>query len=343
MQEVLIIGTGISATALANSLAGKARITLIEKSRGFGGRMATRRREGFEFDHGAQYFTARSAFFQQFLAQPLERGTVAEWQPRLTTLEVGHPPYKREWFEPHYVATPSMNSLCKESLKALEDRVEIVLGTEVGVIEKVDNGDATCRWRVFGKQLDTPKEVLGEFDWILSTAPSAQTEALFANTEFNQLERLDDAAHLPCFSLMLGLDASTEFNFDLAMVKESPVALIVLNASKPQRSASQSLLIHSDNHWARANFEVDRMLIQQQLIDETCSLLDLDAASIMHTDLHGWRYAKTETAADEDFLLDGERQLAACGDWCLGGRIEDAFLSGHRLGKTLAELLDKLT
>ena len=114
MQDVLIIGTGMAATALASTLASKARVTLVEKSRGFGGRMATRRREGFEFDHGAQFFTARSTEFKQFLAQPVERDAIQEWQPRLTTLEAGREPYKREWFEPHFVATPSMNSLCKE-------------------------------------------------------------------------------------------------------------------------------------------------------------------------------------------------------------------------------------
>ncbi len=338
MQDVLIIGTGMAATALASKLAGKARVTLIEKSRGFGGRMATRRRESFEFDHGAQFFTARSTEFKQFLAQPVERDAIQEWQPRLTTLEAGREPYKREWFEPHFVATPSMNSLCKESLKAVENHVDIILGCEVGSIEKIDTGNASCRWRVFGKQLDSTQEVLGEFDWVLSAAPSAQTEALFTNTAFNHLDRLRDAVHLPCFSLMLGFDASPKLNFDLATVKESSVALIVANASKPGRAASHSLLVHSDNHWARKNFEGDRAEIQQQLIDETCSLLNLDAASIVHTDLHGWRYAKTEIATEEDFLLDDARQLAACGDWCLGGRIEDAFLSGHRLGTTLAKL-----
>ena len=173
---------------------------------------------------------------------------------------------------------------------------------------------------------------------MLSAAPSAQTEALFTNTAFNHLDRLRDAVHLPCFSLMLGFDAPPKLNFDLATVKESSVALIVANASKPGRAASHSLLVHSDNHWARKNFEGDRAEIQQQLIDETCSLLNLDAASIVHADLQGWRYAKTEIAAEEDFLLDDARQLAACGDWCLGGRIEDAFLSGHRLGTTLAKL-----
>jgi len=339
MQDVLIIGTGMAATALANTLADKARVTLIEKSRGFGGRMATRRREGFEFDHGAQFFTARSQAFQQFLARPVEGACIAEWQPRLTTLEAGRAPYKREWFEPHFVATPSMNSLCKESLKTLEGNITIHLGCEVGSLEKIDSGAAPRRWRVFSKQTDDRQEILGEFDWVLSTAPSAQASTLFANTNFSHLTRLHDAKHLPCFSLMLGLNAPPKLNFDLATVKESSIALIVANASKPRRGATHSLLVHSDNRWARENFDADRAEIEQQLIDASCSLLELDAASIVHSDLHGWRYAKTEVPADEDFLLDEESQLAACGDWCLGGRIEDAFLSGQRLGLSLVKLL----
>ena len=89
MQAVLIIGTGMAATALANTLAGKARVTLIEKSRGFGGRMATRRREGFEFDHGAQVFPARSQDFQQFLARPIESACIEAGHTRLPTMDAG--------------------------------------------------------------------------------------------------------------------------------------------------------------------------------------------------------------------------------------------------------------
>ncbi|MDA9130368.1 hypothetical protein N9J86_04595 [Gammaproteobacteria bacterium] len=84
--------------------------------------------------------------------------------------------------------------------KALENHVDIILGCEVGSIEKIDIGNASCRWRVFSKQLDSPQEVLGEFDWILSAAPSAQTEALFTNTAFNHLDRLRDAVHLPALA-----------------------------------------------------------------------------------------------------------------------------------------------
>ena len=56
MPSVAIIGAGMSGLAAARVLsdAGYA-VTIFEKSRGVGGRAATRRRAGFIYDHGAQY------------------------------------------------------------------------------------------------------------------------------------------------------------------------------------------------------------------------------------------------------------------------------------------------
>ena len=63
-----VVGAGMAGVACARTLlqAGH-RVTLLEKSRGFGGRMATRRTEFGGFDHGAQYFTVRDARFEQVL------------------------------------------------------------------------------------------------------------------------------------------------------------------------------------------------------------------------------------------------------------------------------------
>ena len=60
----------------------------------------------------------------------------------------------------------------------------LFLGAKLELSRKVDTGNASCRWRVFSKQSGSPQEALGEFDWVLSAAPSAQTEALFATTDF---------------------------------------------------------------------------------------------------------------------------------------------------------------
>ena len=41
---------------------------LVEKGRGVGGRMATRRMEGARIDHGAQFFTVRDSRMEELLS-----------------------------------------------------------------------------------------------------------------------------------------------------------------------------------------------------------------------------------------------------------------------------------
>ncbi|MEM7652453.1 MAG: FAD-dependent oxidoreductase, partial [Pseudomonadota bacterium] len=61
-----IIGAGISGLAAADRLRLSGHsVTLFDKSRGVGGRMATRRSDHGSFDHGAQYFTVRDGRFVQ--------------------------------------------------------------------------------------------------------------------------------------------------------------------------------------------------------------------------------------------------------------------------------------
>src|SRR5260370_14489795 len=61
MPSVAIIGAGCSGLAAAHELrdAGYS-VTLFEKSRDVGGRAATRKQQGFVYDHGAQYIKGGS-------------------------------------------------------------------------------------------------------------------------------------------------------------------------------------------------------------------------------------------------------------------------------------------
>ena len=166
MKRIAIIGAGIAGLTLAYQLQHKAEITLFEKSRGVSGRLATRRLGEFEFDHGAQFFTARSNAFKQFIAPFIKQGIIAPWQPRVLTLAPGKKPYRRDWFEPHYVAVPRMNSLAK----ALAGELDIELQTPISSLSAVSEG----QW-----QLRTPDAEWPEtFDWVISTAPVIQSIAL---------------------------------------------------------------------------------------------------------------------------------------------------------------------
>ena len=74
MADVLVIGAGMTGIACARQLqVAGLDVVLLDKGRGIGGRMATRRVElggqTIRFDHGAQYITARSADFKQLLGE----------------------------------------------------------------------------------------------------------------------------------------------------------------------------------------------------------------------------------------------------------------------------------
>ncbi len=80
MKDCLIIGAGISGLMAARTLIGKGiNVTIIDKSAGVGGRMATRRIGDGVFDHGAQFFTVRSDTLRKYVTSWEERGIVHEW------------------------------------------------------------------------------------------------------------------------------------------------------------------------------------------------------------------------------------------------------------------------
>jgi hypothetical protein len=50
---------------------------------------------------------------------------------------------------------------------------------------------------------------------------------------------------------------------------------------------------------------------------------------------HRWAYARPPAPLGE-VLWDPARRIGACGDWCRGGRVEGALLSGIALAEALA-------
>ena len=169
LPRLAIIGAGLSGLTLAGELNGFAEVTVFDKSPRVGGRIATRLGEDSQFDYGAQFLTARSVAFRNYLKPLIAAGHMAEWRPRVITLGGDDKPYRRDWFEPHYVAVPGMNTLCQLAAEGKN----LILDTAIESLEKTITG-----WRL----RDHSGASHGPFDWVVCSMPAPQSTALLPSS-----------------------------------------------------------------------------------------------------------------------------------------------------------------
>jgi renalase len=327
MTRVAVIGAGLAGLTLARRLSGSATVTVFEKSNGYGGRMATRYASPYAFDHGAQFFIAKSAEFSAELRQWQADGIIAPWRARFAELNRDQVMALRSWDDedPHYVAVPGMNQLGKH----LAEGLDIQLQTQVAGLQK--HGSA---WRLLAGDATE----LGLFDWVVSTAPAAQTAALLPNT-FAQHTKVQSTQMAGCVALMLGFKAPVDPGWQAALVHDADISWIAVNSSKPQRPEPCTLVIHSTNSFADQSLDKDAAGVAAQLKAELAAVAGIDAAAANFESMHQWRYANAPRQKMQAPLIDVEQQLAACGDWCIRGRVEAAYLSARGLADELGELL----
>jgi hypothetical protein len=313
-MRIAIIGAGLAGLTLAERLSGAHNVTVFEKARGPGGRMSTRRASPFGFDHGAQYFTARSPEFQAFLDTLSTDGRIALWPDDISLVQGAKVSSNPKW-----VAQPGMNAICKHLARDLD------LHTQTQIAALTQSGE---HWTLETDQGDR----FGPFDWVVSSAPSVQTAALMPSN-FAQYEALSKVRMQGCFALMLGFDAPQAFDWQAIKSGAEPVGWMAVDSEKPGRETACSVLIQSSNVWAEAHLEDDPQDVQAVLLAAGSELAGTDLSVATHQKLHRWRYASTPVPAEQPFLLDADLRLAACGDWCLGSKVEAAFESAVALAQ----------
>lgn len=319
MKKIAVIGAGLAGLVVARELSHRSEVMVFEKSRGVGGRIATRYAGDYEFDHGAQFFTAQSPEFKAFLQPLIERDIVANWRARFAELKRSEIVAKRQWNDdyPHYVGTPRMNAIGKSLARDLD----VQLQTTVARLERSQR-----HWMLF----DDAGTELGQFDWVVITAPAPQTAALVP--ESSSIRALGEAARMQaCCAVMLAFERQIELPFDAALVRDADISWVSVNSSKPGRTNGDCLVIHSTNAWADAHIDVRDEAVLSHLLTECSEVLGIEAATATFCGMHRWRYANIGQRSGPGCGIDAELQLAACGDWFIRGRVEAAYTSAVAL------------
>jgi len=324
--DVVVIGAGWAGLSAASALDQQGlRVCVVEKSRGPGGRSATRRQGTWLFDHGAQYFTAKTKSFQQALDAWAEQGLVGPWEasievfgPRPSLLEksVENGPITR------WVGVPGNNAV----LKSMACSLLVHYGHRVTDLRRQKD-----HWVIELVSDNGPQQLMASK--LVITAPPAQAADLLGPDH-----RLWNVLHRhpmnPTWALMVGFDDSAPIDPMAGFVNTGPVGWFCSQGSKPQRPAD-AWVIHATPQWSSDFLEKDADWVAAKLLQawQECVGPIVQKPSLVAA--HRWRFAQSPKPLDSGCLQDADDQVWVAGDWCCGNRVEGAWLSGQAVAQSV--------
>ncbi|MFN2312678.1 MAG: NAD(P)/FAD-dependent oxidoreductase [Spirochaetia bacterium] len=358
--RVAVVGAGISGLTAANELAAAGiEVTIFERGRGPGGRAGRRQVPGFEFDHGAQYFTVRSDAFARQTAAWIAAGVAAEWSPRFATAGDGVLRPKAS-HTTRYVGVPGMSGLAGSLAGSLDlrYRTQVISATRqsttditnIHSAQSARNRPAEWMLRFSSENQDSSTadtklarnhEQSDTFDALLLACTPQQGLPLLTTThgEIGRAERLvstepsfaEQARAVkfdPVWAVLLGFTSPPELPADAIFIDHPALSWAARNDSKPGRAGDTAWVLHATGAWSTGREEAAPDSIASALIPAFEEAVGIHVPEPVYVAAHRWRYARPRNPSEETALWDAKMKLGMCGDWCAGARIEGAFTSG---------------
>lgn len=336
--DVLIIGAGIAGLTAARRLVDAGRdVIVVDKGRGVGGRMATRRFSGATFDHGAQFISVRSEEFGSIMEEWLADGVAELWShgfadgytgdgSLLTAAADGaaRPHMPARDGHPRYRGAPAMTAVAKHLAAGLDIR----LGVRTEAVRQLDSG-----WAV---EADAGRSYRS--DAVVLTPPVPQTLALLEAGGVRMADRARETLgaidYDPCIALLALADEPVSLPEPGVLRRPNEtIEWIADNRAKGVSELGPAITVHcapgfSETHYDEADGEVAARIVE--------SLPEALRVPFSATQMKRWRYSRPRRPLDagawSEGLPDG---LVLAGDAFAGARVEGAVLSGLAAARTI--------
>lgn len=315
--EILVVGAGLAGLMAARRLQAAGRAVLVvDKGRGVGGRMATRRVGPGRADHGAQFFTVRSDTFRTFVDAWRARGLVYEWSRGWSDGSLDAP---GEDGHPRYAIRGGFTAVPKHLARGLAVRT----GVRLTAVTAVDGG-----WEAVDAGGGRYAAAA-----LLLTPPVPQSLALLDAGKV-QLVTADRTAlarvqYAPCICGLFWVEGDVDLPEPGALQRpDAPISWIADNQRKDISPQAKIITIHaspaySEALWPQPDAEA-LAAVRAGLAPHLAA-----EATVREAQLKRWRYAlPTVTHPDRALLATGVPPLAFAGDAFNGPRVEGAALSG---------------
>lgn len=332
--KVAVIGAGIAGATCARALsAAGVSVHVVDKSRGAGGRLSTRRLEWLDpqgqrrivkVDHGAPAFAVSEPAFAQFLAAAAPPGALGRWTP---VLAPGSRPLHDT--DPLWLPAPDMPSLCCALLRDIAT-------TWSFAVDRLLLGPLGWQIEAAGSALP------GHFDAVVLALPPAQAAPLLQPHRRDWAQRASLALMRPCWTLMgVSRRPTQDLPWDVARPEQGPLAWVMRNDARPGREPTADeahWVAHARAGWSRQHLEQPADRVQREMQAALQAVLG-EPIEWRHAVAHRWRYAMPQpsgAAAARQCWWDGARRLGACGDFLGGSGVEGAWQSAQALIEALS-------
>lgn len=304
-MNVTIVGAGLSGLLAARELTLHGHTVLVlDKGKGVGGRLATRRIGEAVFDHGAQFFTVRDPRFQEIVDGWLAAGAVRVWCHGFGAEQDGFP---------RYVGGAGMTSIAKHLATGLDVRTSSLVFS----VLPSDNGGWTTT-------LDTGESF--DSDAVVLTAPIPQSFgfAFTAGVEFP--EELRSIDYDRTLGLLVALDGPPAIPAPGALQNPDDVFSFVGDNHAKGISPVHAVTFHANPTWSSEHWDTPPAEAEELL--RAAARPHLGAATITASNFKRWRFATPQRNWPERTWSNESRTMIVAGDAFAGPRVEGAALSG---------------
>ncbi len=317
--RVGIVGAGVAGFSLAHRLGSMGLVVaVVDKSRGPGGRCATRQTPAGAFDHGPGEVQARDTAFIERVAtlpDPAALGLNA-WARRLAAASAPAavpPPFTRH----DHTAVAAIEAAEGGGWwlrTAAAAAVHSAPAAAAAAVHSAPAAAASAPWAV------PPADAgfLGPFDAVVVATPAEQARTLLQPSAALQRE-LQSVRSQPCWTVMAAWPG--ELPNAHRLQRRAPGDQALATARPMTGAPTGRWVLQATAEWSEAQLDAQPAAVVLRLLEALSARAGVRLAPPAWSAAHRWRYAQVAQPLLAPYGWDADLQLASIGDAWAGGKV----------------------